>query len=261
MKKLKVVKIGGNVLDNPPALENFLQDFAALPGPKILVHGGGKLATRTGERLGIAARMHEGRRITDAPTLEVVTMVYAGLVSKQLAAKLHALGCPAAGLSGADLDLVRSAKRPPQPVDFGFVGDVVQVNSQALQLLTEGGAVPVLNAITHNGQGQLLNTNADTIAAEVAIAAGSFAEVELIYCFEKPGVMRDPEDDSTCIPEINTSLYRQLLADGTITAGMKPKLQNCFFALEKGVKEVRIIQASNLGQLVSGRATGTRLLK
>ena len=202
MERITVVKIGGNVIDNPEALKAFLAEFAAIEGPKILVHGGGKLATRLAERLELKVQMVDGRRITDKGTLDVVTMVYAGLVNKQIVAGLQALGCNAIGLSGADGNAVTAHRRAPQPIDYGFVGDIDRVDSALLQRLLEGGLVPVFSAIMHDGHGTLLNCNADSVASAVALGAAAIAPTDLVFCFEKAGVLRDPEDEGSVIPEI-----------------------------------------------------------
>lgn len=257
MEKLSVIKIGGNIVDNPAALKQFLEDFSKLEGKKILVHGGGKIASEFSKKLGIEPKMHNGRRITDADSLDVVTMVYAGLISKNIVANLQALETNAIGLTGADLNIIQSVKRPVDPIDFGFVGDVKKVNIDQLSLLIDGGTVPILNSITHNRQGILLNTNADTIAAEVAIAASEKYEVELIYCFEKNGVLTNPDDDDSWIDELSYNYYQQLLEKKIITAGMMPKLENCYNALRKGVTQIKIIHAKNLNSGVEGQAVGT----
>ncbi|MBX2840974.1 MAG: acetylglutamate kinase [Flammeovirgaceae bacterium] len=257
MEKLSVIKIGGNIVDNPEALKPFLEDFSKLKGKKILIHGGGKIASEFSKKLGITPNMHNGRRITDAASLDVVTMVYSGLISKNIVADLQALKTNAIGLTGADLNVIQSEKRPVDPIDFGFVGDVKKVNVDQLRLLIDGGTVPILNSITHDNQGTLLNTNADTIAAEVAIAASNQYQVELIYCFEKNGVLTNPENDDSWIDELSYSYYQQLLGEKIITAGMMPKLENCFNALKKGVIQIKIIHAKNLTSGVDGQAIGT----
>ncbi|MDW7692265.1 acetylglutamate kinase [Flammeovirgaceae bacterium SG7u.111] len=256
---LTVVKIGGNVIDNEKMLEKFLADFSKIKGKKVLVHGGGKLASQMSKRLGIEPKMHNGRRITDKATLEVVTMVYAGWVNKRVAAKLQALEENALGLSGADINAILSAKRPANPIDFGFVGDVEKVNAEGLGKLLDSDFLPVLCAITHDGNGTLLNTNADTIASETAIGLSELYETTLVYCFEKNGVLKDPEDDDSWISTIDTKIYKELLADGTISAGMMPKMENCYHALGKGVKEVKIMHANNLLSISEGSFVGTRI--
>ncbi len=248
MDRLRVVKIGGNVIDSPEDLRALLQRFASMEGPKVLVHGGGKLATELSGRLGIAPKMMDGRRITSEQDLEVVTMVYAGLINKRITAQLQALGCNAIGLSGADGNVILAQKRPVKEVDFGLVGDVVQVSGPFLSGLVEQGISPVLCAITHDGTGQLLNTNADTIASGVAVALSRFYELELIYCFEKKGVLRDVADEDSVIPMLHPALYAERKAAGAIHSGMLPKLDNCFLALERGVGRVLITDGENLGE-------------
>ncbi len=246
MERITVVKIGGNVIDNPDALKTFLAEFAAIEGPKILVHGGGKLATRLAERLELKVQMVDGRRITDKGTLDVVTMVYAGLVNKQIVAGLQALGCNAIGLSGADGNAVTAHRRAPQPIDYGFVGDIDCVDSALLQRLLEGGLVPVFSAIMHDGHGSLLNCNADSVASAVALGAAAVAPTDLVFCFEKAGVLRNPEDESSVIPEITTESYPPLKADGTVSKGMIPKIENALKAVEQGVRSVTIRSSAHL---------------
>ncbi|MCU0355418.1 MAG: acetylglutamate kinase [Cytophagales bacterium] len=254
---ISVVKIGGNVIDNPAATRRFLNDFASLGDDKILVHGGGKVATQTAEKLGIATRMTEGRRITDGPMLDVVTMVYGGLVNKQVVAQLQAFGCNALGLTGADACIITATKRPVREIDYGFAGDITQVDAARLLAFLNTGLTPVLAPLTADLHGQLLNTNADTIASAAAVAlARQGAEVRLIYCFEKPGVLLNPDDDGSVIAEINPAYYAQLKADGVVSKGMIPKLDNAFAALAQGVAEVRIIHADNITTGI-----GTRLTK
>lgn len=240
LASVSIVKIGGGLLESPDLLTPFLKAFADLPGAKILIHGGGQRATQVSQRLGISPKMHEGRRITDAETLEVALMVYGGLANKTVVAKLQALGCPALGVSGADGNLIRAVKRPVKTIDYGFVGDVTQVNTPSLLALLTAGFVPVFCALSHDGQGQMLNTNADTIAAEVAIALGKDYESRLYYCFEKDGVLRDVLDSESVIPRIDPALYEDLKLEGVIAAGMLPKLHNCFQALKRGVGKVFI---------------------
>jgi len=239
-KDLTVVKIGGNVIDDATALEDFLKDFAAIQGAKILVHGGGKLATRTAESLGITVVFHEGRRITDAPMLDVAVMTYAGLINKSITAKLQALSNNAMGFTGADGNLILSKKRTNTTVDFGLVGDVVSVNSELLKALLIQDVVPVFCAITHDGNGQLLNTNADTIASTLAIACSSFFDVKLLYCFEKKGVLLDVNDEDSVIKTLTFGNYTKLREQGVIHSGMLPKLENCFNALSEGVAQIGI---------------------
>lgn len=237
---LTVVKIGGNVIDDEAALKAFLVDFAAIKGYKILVHGGGKIATKTAEGLGITAVFHEGRRITNAPMLDVAVMTYAGSINKNITAKLQALGNNAMGFTGADGNLILSEKRQNAAVDFGFVGDVVSVADELLKTLLLNNIVPVFCAITHDGNGQLLNTNADTIAAELAVAGSAHFDVTLLYCFEKKGVLTDVEDEDSVIKNLTFETYRKLRAQGAIHSGMLPKLENCFNALNRGVSAIGI---------------------
>ena len=240
METVKVVKIGGNIIDNEKALSDFLIEFSKLNGPKILVHGGGKLATKLANRMGIEVKMTNGRRITDADTLDIITMIYAGKINKNIVAKLQALGCNSIGFSGADGNSVVSYKRPIKEVDFGFVGDVEKVNTGILNVLLKNLVTPVFCALTHDGAGQLLNTNADTIASELAIGITNHFNTELYYCFEKSGVLKDIENDNSVIENINTKNYQTLIDKGMITDGMLPKLNNCFHAIENKVSKVCI---------------------
>lgn len=244
MEKLTIIKVGGKIVEEEATLHQLLDDFAALSGYKVLVHGGGRSATRLATRLGIESRMVNGRRITDAETLNVVTMVYGGLVNKNIVAGLQARGINALGLTGADVNVILSQKRPVQEVDYGFVGDVKQVNAPLLADLIRKGIVPVMAPLTHDGEGYLLNTNADTIAGETAKALAGLFDVTLVYCFEKRGVLRDENDDESVIPTIRREEFRQLVAEGVIQGGMIPKLENSFQALDAGVAEVIITQAS-----------------
>lgn len=248
MDKLTVIKVGGKIVEEDETLCQLLDDFAAIDGYKILVHGGGRSATKLATRLGIESRMVNGRRITDADTLQVVTMVYGGLVNKNIVAGLQARGVNALGLTGADLNVIRSDKRPVQDVDYGFVGDVRQVNVDLLADLIYKGVVPVMAPLTHDGNGHLLNTNADTIAGETAKALATRFSVTLVYCFEKKGVLRDENDDNSLIAEINPDQFRQYVAEGIIQGGMIPKLENSFEALRAGVSEVVITQAAAIGR-------------
>lgn len=275
---IKVVKIGGNVVDNPELLKEFVKDFAAMPGLKILVHGGGVMASQMQKSMGMTPVMVEGRRVTDEETLKVVTMVYAGWCNKNIVALLQAEGCNAIGLTGADGNAITARKRPPvqvgmEEVDYGYVGDVTaeSVNAKFIYSLLEKGIVPVFNAINHDGDGNLLNTNADTIASSVATAMANYKYrtpkdvcsrceectfcsddgrlthvTELIYCFEKDGVLYDKEDESSIIPEIGRSYFAQLKAEGRVADGMIPKLTNSFMAIDSGVARVIIKHARNL---------------
>ena len=235
---LSVIKIGGNIIENSSELSRFLKLFKHLDGPKILVHGGGKKATLLGERLGIKTSMIDGRRVTDASSLEVAVMVYAGLINKTIVSELQGLDCNAIGLSGADAGIIRAVKRPAEPVDFGFVGDIVSVHTHALLKFLELGLVPVFCALTHDTRGQMLNTNADTIASELAIALSREYRTTLYYCFEKPGVLSNVGNDHSVIPHINKPTYYSLLREKVIGDGMLPKLENCFRALDHSVHKV-----------------------
>lgn len=263
---LSVVKIGGNIIDDEAKLSSFLHSFASLDGPKILIHGGGKLATKLATQLNIPQQMVEGRRITDAETLKIVTMVYAGLINKNIVAQLQANGCNATGLTGADGNVILAHKRMAKVsasgeknTDYGFAGDVDAVNAEFLHHLLQQNIVPVLSPITHDGKGQLLNTNADTIAQEIAKALSEIYPVHLIYSFEKAGVLRNVDDEHSVIPLINQEQYGELKNKGLVFAGMIPKLDNAFSALESGVKKVTIGKAENLPALVSGES-GTTLV-
>ncbi len=247
MEKLILIKVGGKIVEEEDTLRNLLCDFASIEGYKVLVHGGGRSATRIAERLGIESRMVNGRRITDAETLKVVTMVYGGLVNKNIVAGLQAMGVNALGLTGADMNLMRSEKRPVAEVDYGFVGDVKEVNADLLASLIHQGVVPVLAPLTHDKLGHMLNTNADTIAGEAAKALARHFDVTLMFCFEKKGVLRDENDDESVIPEIDRDLFKRYVEEGVIQGGMIPKLENAFQAIDAGVKEVIITQASEIG--------------
>jgi acetylglutamate kinase len=257
---LSVIKIGGNVIDNPQALHQFLADFAALPSPKILVHGGGKIATQIAKRLGIETVMVEGRRITDKAMLEVVTMVYGGLVNKQLVATLQALSCNAIGLTGADGGVIRSQKRAVANIDYGFVGDVEEVNNTLIQHFLTANLVPIFAPLTFDKEGNMLNTNADTQAQEVAVAMSVAMEVNLVYCFEKNGVLLNADDDDSVIPTLTPTQFAQYKADGIINKGMIPKLDNAFKALSTGVKRVTICHASQLREAIEQGNAGTVLM-
>ena len=258
IKQINVVKIGGNVIDNADALERFVNDFAKLPAPKILIHGGGKLATRLSEKLEIPTQMIDGRRVTDRDTLDVVTMVYAGLVNKQVVAKLQAVGCNAIGLSGADANVIPAVRRSPKPVDFGYVGDIDagKINTGFIETLLKSGVTPVFCAITHDAEGSLLNSNADSVASAVAVAAATIAPTYMHFCFEKLGVMRDINDDSSLINEILPGTYCELRGTGVVNKGMIPKIDNAFRAVEAGVQSVTIKHSDNL---LSGIGTVIKL--
>ena len=241
---MTVIKVGGAVVEDEARLSQLLADFSQIQGRKVLVHGDGRRATAIASRLGIESKMVAGRRITDQSMLEVVTMVYGGLVNKNLVARLQALGIDALGLTGADMNVIRSRKRPVKDVDYGFVGDVERADGKKLQQLVEMGVTPVLAPLTHDGQGHILNTNADTIASEAAKALADCYDVTLIYCFEKPGVLRNPDDDSSVIPLITRADFRQLVADGIVAGGMLPKIENALAAVEAGVSRVNITLAT-----------------
>ena len=239
-KPVTLIKIGGNIIDNPTELSQFLSDFSMIEGYKVLVHGGGKSATKMAESIGLVPQMIDGRRITDAAMLDVVVMIYAGQINKNIVAQLQANSTNAMGFSGTDGNLIQSDKRNHPTINYGFVGDVKKVNTQLLETLLSNGIVPVFCAITHDGKGQLLNTNADTIASELAIALSEVFDVTLNYCFEKPGVLYDAEDDSSVIENINQELYSKLKVEKAIHSGMIPKLDNCFNSLSKGVQKIKI---------------------
>jgi acetylglutamate kinase len=239
-RKLSIVKIGGNIINDEKKLQSFINDFSALDSLKILVHGGGKKATDLAASLGLQTKMVDGRRITDQANLEIVTMVYAGLLNKNIVAKLQANNCNAIGLTGADANVISAHKRIVKDIDYGFAGDIDTVDDVTIRLFLTNGIVPVFSAITHDQKGQLLNTNADTIAGELAKGLASSYEVELIYCFEKNGVLLYIDDDDSVIEHINKEKYAQLKTEKIIAAGMLPKLENCFESLENGVKKVII---------------------
>ena len=248
-EKLTIVKVGGAVVENELQLSQLLKDFSAIEGRKVLVHGGGRKATKMAERLGIETQMVNGRRITDSDMLEVVTMVYGGLVNKNLVARLQANGINALGLTGADANAIRSHKRPPivvdgSPVDYGFVGDVDTANGEMLGRLIEAGITPVMAPLTHDGEGHILNTNADTIASETAKALADIYNVTLIFSFEKKGVLSNPDDDDSVIPIITRTLYNKYKSDGTISGGMLPKIENALNAVDTGVSKVIITLAT-----------------
>ena len=243
-EKLTVIKVGGKIVEEADTLNQLLTDFSRVEGYKVLVHGGGRSATKMAARLGIESQMVNGRRITDAETLKVVTMVYGGLVNKNIVAGLQARGVNAVGLTGADMNVILSVKRPVKDIDYGFVGDVKQVNAEALVSLISHGVVPVMAPLTHDGEGNMLNTNADTIAGETAKALAEAFDVTLVYCFEKKGVLRDENDDDSVIPVITPELFREYVAQGVIQGGMIPKLENSFSAVEAGFSQVVITSSS-----------------
>lgn len=254
---IKVFKIGGNVVDSPEALARFVSDFSQIQGKKILVHGGGKEATRLSEKLGIETKMIDGRRVTDSDTIDVVTMVYAGLINKRIVALLQARSLDAIGLTGADADVIRAVKRAANPIDFGYVGDIIPdgVNAGFICRLIDEGIVPVFSAIMHDGSGTLLNCNADGVASAIAVALAQIGKkVELIYCFEKDGVLRDIDNPSSLISEINNASYASLRSQGVINKGMIPKIENAFKAIRQGVASVTIKNSSNIAN-----STGTTI--
>lgn len=259
MDNLRVIKIGGNIIDNPVLLNQFLDDFAKISSPKILVHGGGKLATKMASQLAIPTQMVEGRRITDASMLDVVTMVYGGLINKKIVAGLQMRGCNALGLTGADAQTITAIKRPIKTIDYGFVGDIVDVNTPIIYQFLNAGITPIFAPLTADKQGNILNTNADTQASAIATALSKKLHTSLYYSFEKAGVLRDAEDDNSVIQEINPSLYAELKENKIITDGMIPKLDNAFEAIQKGVKHVWIGQASSLLPFINGQKSGTLL--
>ena len=255
-EKLTVIKVGGKIVEEEATLNRLLDDFATIEGHKVLVHGGGRSATKIAAQLGIESKMVNGRRITDSETLKVVTMVYGGLVNKNVVAGLQARGVNALGLTGADMNVMRSVKRPVKEVDYGFVGDVEKVDASLLSDLIYKGVVPVMAPLTHDGKGHMLNTNADTIAGETAKALATLFDVTLVFCFEKKGVLRDENDDDSVIPLITPAEFKQYVADSIIQGGMIPKLENSFAAIDAGVSEVIITLAS----AISGEE-GTRIKK
>ncbi len=249
---LTIIKVGGKIVEQPDTLDALLRDFAAIDGYKLLVHGGGRSATALAKELGVETRMVDGRRVTDDEMLRIVTMVYGGLVNKTVVARLQGLGVDALGLTGADLNVILSHRREVREVDYGWVGDVDRVNVDMLAGLLRIGAVPVIAPLTHDGQGHLLNTNADTMAGETAKALAGVFNVRLVYCFEKPGVLRDENDDNSVIPVITPSVYRELKDSKIVTGGMIPKLDNAFETVAAGVDQVVITMASALGEIEAG---------
>jgi len=254
MERLTIVKVGGKVVEEKETLDQLLDHLSQIRGKRILVHGGGSLATNLAEKLGIETLMVEGRRITDEATLEVVVMVYAGLVNKKIVAGLQAKGCNAIGLTGADMNVIRAVKRPVKTIDYGFVGDIMGVNTSELRLLLNEEVVPVMAPITHDCKGQLLNTNADTIAADLAIELSNYYTVNLFYCFEKKGVLLNPDDENSVISELSYDRFKELKIEGVIKEGMIPKLENGFNAMRNGVNQVLITNPNLISM-----ARGTRL--
>ena len=260
MEKLLLIKIGGNVIDRPEALAAFLDDYAPITGKKILIHGGGKIATDISRALGIEAQMIDGRRITDAETLKVVTMVYGGLLNKTIVSGLQARGCNAIGLTGADANVIAAKKRADKNIDYGFVGDIEQVNVAPIMQFLDADFTPIFAPLTHDGKGAMLNTNADTIAAALACALCKHYETRLIYCFDKKGVLATTDEDSV-IPQLNLAQYADLRAQGIVTKGMLPKLDNAFTTLQAGVRAVTLCHAAQIQRAVKGDlAVGTTLV-
>jgi acetylglutamate kinase len=259
MEQLFVIKIGGNVIDDEKNISAFLQNFASIDAKKILVHGGGKIATKIGGQLGIQSNYVNGRRITDEATIDLVTMVYGGLVNKKIVAKLQSLQCDAIGLTGADANIIPAIKRPVKDIDYGFVGDVVQekINAVNLKILLDNNFTLIVAPLTHDGNGQMLNTNADTVASSLAVALSKSYDVRLIYCFEKNGVLENVGDDDSVITLITREKYQQLLADKKLFDGILPKIDNAFAAINSGVKEVLIGHANDLLQNVTPNTKGT----
>lgn len=249
MQKLILVKVGGKVVENPDLLSSLLKHFSSIKGPKVLIHGGGRSATALAKQMGIETKMVDGRRITDKQMLKIVTMVYGGLINRNIVAKLQSIGIQALGLTGADLNYLEAVKRPVKDIDYGYVGDITKINTEILCPLVEKNIVPVLSPLSHDGKGQILNTNADTIAAEAAIAFSKYFQTELIYCFEMPGVLKDPKDKTSVIHDLTLNDFKKYQEQGIINAGMIPKLDNSFRALSKGVNKIRI---TNIEGLESG---------
>lgn len=259
MDKLFIIKVGGNVIDNDVSLQSFLKEFAFADVNKILIHGGGKIATKIGEQLGIESKYINGRRVTDEPTIDLVTMVYGGLINKKIVASLQALHCNAIGLTGADANIIPATKRAVADIDYGFVGDIESslLNVSLLQLVLNKGFTPVMAPLTHDGNGSMLNTNADTIASSLAVALSQHYDVRLIYCFEKKGVLENVENDNSVIPIITKSMYAQLKAGNKLIDGILPKIDNAFAAIDAGVREVLIGDAKDLLQNITNETKGT----
>lgn len=263
MEKLFIIKLGGNILDDREVTHSFLEKFAAVPGKKILVHGGGKIATTIGRQLGIESKYINGRRITDQATVDLVTMVYGGLINKKLVAKLQSLHCNAIGFTGADANLVPAVKRPVKDIDYGFAGDIIDkmVGADTLQTFLQMNLVPVFAPLTHDSKGQLLNTNADTIASSVAVSLAAFYQVRLIYCFEKKGVLENLADENSIINLIDREKYTALLQENKLADGILPKIDNAFAAIDGGVAEVLVGHAADLLANVSKTPVGTLIIK
>ena len=257
MEPLYIVKVGGNIIDDAEKLSAFLAAFSSIQGKKILVHGGGKLATKMASSLSIPQQMIDGRRVTDAETLKIVTMVYAGWINKNIVAKLNAMGCVSMGISGADAQTILAHKRKHADIDYGFVGDIDEVHTEAMMALLSKGISMVVAPITQDASGQLLNTNADTIAQELAKAMSVHFSTSLVYSFEKKGVLRDVNDEDSVVAQMNASMFKQMKEDQTIFAGMIPKLDNAFAAIEAGVSKVIIGDALELANLIEGKSGTT----
>ena len=249
---LHVIKIGGNIVDHPTLLAQFLTDFSAIDAPKILVHGGGKIATQFSEKMGIVPQLIDGRRITDAETLKIVTMVYGGLINKQIVAGLQARKCNAIGLTGADANIILSKKRQHPSIDFGFVGDVEQVNAGMLQHFISAGLSPIIAPLTHDGEGNILNTNADTVASTIAVAMSKIMEVKFFYCFEKKGLLLDINDNNSVLKHVQLKEIESLKNDGTIVTGMIPKVDNISNAIQAGVAQVVLCHAEDMASIIAG---------
>lgn len=247
---LTIVKIGGNIVDHPSSLEQFLKDYHSIPGAKVLVHGGGKIASVLSKKMGIEPMMFEGRRITDSDTLKIVTMVYGGLVNKNIVAQLQSLGTNALGLTGADGNIILSHKRVHPSIDFGYVGDIDHVDGRKIQSLIQAGFCPIFAPLTHDLEGSMLNTNADTVASEIAIALSPYYRVQFFYCFEKKGLLKDINDDNSSLPHITLDEIQALKENGTIVEGMIPKVDNISNAIKRGVDKVRLCHAEDISDIV-----------
>jgi len=262
MDKLYIIKIGGNVIDDDKTLQKFLRDLSSLKANKILVHGGGKVATEISKGLGIEAQMVDGRRITDAETLKIVTMVYGGLINKKVVSQLQSMGTNAIGLTGADANIMLASKRPVKNgIDYGFVGDVEKIEAAPLATLISSGLTPVIAPLTHDGKGNMLNTNADTVASTLAVALSKSFDVSLVYCFELKGVLQDINDKNSVISSIDTEKYGQLKQEGVIAKGMIPKMDNSFDAIKAGVKSVIICHADDIVSIVNQSVQAGTVLK
>lgn len=258
-ESVKIFKIGGKVIDNAQELSSFLKDFAAVHGPKILVHGGGKIATQMAERMGVDTHMIEGRRVTTQEMLDIVLMVYGGLVNKKIVAQLQALGCDAVGLTGADMNCMVASKRPSHPIDYGYAGDIQHINSSVFSSLLQQNIMPILAPLTHDQHGQLLNTNADTIAATAAVALSSEFSVALYFCFEKTGVLTDIQDEASFIEQLSFDTYQEFKKEGIIADGMVPKLDNAFHTMQQGVAQVCIMHYSQVKYIEKQQLKATTL--